>query len=59
MDKSITQDIRLSGAYHVISEAPYWDRFGTGQFTIWAYQRPPQPAGHLLNAPRGGRRGYR
>jgi hypothetical protein len=59
MDKSITQDIRLSGDYHVIAEAPYWDRFGTGQFTIWAYQRPAQPAGPPLNAPRGGRRGHR
>lgn len=38
VDKSITQDIRESADYHVIAEARYWDKFGTGQFTIWAYQ---------------------
>lgn len=40
VDKSITAAIRHSGDYRVIAEAPYWDQFGTGQFTIWAYQRP-------------------
>ena len=38
VDESITQDIRESADYHVIAEARYWDKFGTGQFTIWAYQ---------------------
>jgi len=47
VDKSITQDIRESGDYHVIAEARYWDKFGTGQFTIWAYQPPGgQPRGY-------------
>jgi hypothetical protein len=41
MDHSITQDIRSAGDYHVIAEAPYWDKFGTGRFTIWAYQPGP------------------
>ena len=41
MDHSITQDIRSAGDYHVIAEAPYWDKFGTGRFTIWAYQPRP------------------
>lgn len=40
VDKLITEDIRKSGDYHVIAEARYWDKFGTGQFTIWAYQPP-------------------
>ncbi len=40
MDKNITQDIRQSGDYRVIAEARYWDKFGIGQFTIWAYQPP-------------------
>ena len=43
IDHSITQDIRSAGDYHVIAEARYWDKFGTGQFTIWAYQ--PRPGG--------------
>jgi hypothetical protein len=42
VDRSITGDIRKAGDYHVIAEAPYWDKFGTGQFTIWAYQ-PSHP----------------
>ena len=42
MDKLITRYIRQSGRYHVIAEAPYWDKFGTGRFTIWAYQ-PAMP----------------
>jgi MFS family permease len=41
IDHSITQDIRSAGDYHVIAEARYWDKFGTGQFTIWAYQPRP------------------
>jgi hypothetical protein len=40
MDRVITRAIELSGGYHVIAEAPYWDKFGTGRFTIWAYQPP-------------------
>ena len=43
VDNSITQDMRSSGGYHVIAEAPYWDKFGVGRFTIWAYQPPPRP----------------
>ncbi len=42
VDKIITRDIRTFANYHVIAEAPYWDKFGTGQFTVWAYQ-PPRP----------------
>ena len=57
MDKSIAQDIRKTGDYHVIAEAPYWDRFGAGQFTIWAYRQSPAPHGRLLNVLRMGRRG--
>ncbi len=45
MDKLITRYIRQSGRYHVIAEAPYWDKFGTGQFTIWAYQPPHRQRG--------------
>ena len=40
MDKYIVQDITESGQYRIIAEARYWDKFGTGQFTIWAYQPP-------------------
>lgn len=46
-----------TGDYHVIAEAPYWDRFGAGQFTIWAYRQSPAPHGRLLNVLRMGRRG--
>jgi hypothetical protein len=42
VDSAITQDMRVFGGYHVIAEAPYWDKFGRGQFTIWAYT-PPHP----------------
>jgi hypothetical protein len=45
MDKNITQYIRESGQYHVIAEAKYWDKFGTGQFTIWAYKPSAQSNG--------------
>lgn len=45
MDKAITAAIRQSGDYRVIAEAPYWDEFGTGHFTIWAYQRPTRHPG--------------
>jgi putative flippase GtrA len=41
VDSSITQDMRVFGDYHVIAEAPYWDKFGKGQFTIWALKPPP------------------
>jgi hypothetical protein len=40
MDKIIAEAMRRSGDYHVIAEAPYWDKFGTGRFTIWAYSEP-------------------
>jgi hypothetical protein len=40
VDSAITQDMRVFGGYHVIAEAPYWDKFGRGQFTIWAYTPP-------------------
>jgi hypothetical protein len=55
VDKYITQDIRESADYHVIAEARYWDKFGTGQFTIWAYQPPP----HKTQPPRQHRRRHR
>lgn len=42
MDKIIAQAMRQSGDYHVIAEAPYWDKFGVGRFTIWAYSEPRQ-----------------
>jgi putative flippase GtrA len=42
VDNSITRDMREFGGYHVIAEAPYWDKFGKGQFTIWAYRSPPR-----------------
>jgi MFS family permease len=38
-DGQIAADIRQAGTYHVIAELPYWDKFGVGQFTVWAYQR--------------------
>jgi putative flippase GtrA len=38
VDSSITQDMRSYGGYHVVAEARYWDKFGKGQFTIWAYE---------------------
>jgi hypothetical protein len=44
VDKYIAQDIAQSGDYHIVAEARYWDKFGTGQFTIWAYQPRPVPA---------------
>ncbi|MGD0603630.1 MAG: hypothetical protein ABSA53_08530 [Streptosporangiaceae bacterium] len=50
IDRAITADIRGAGDYHVIAEAPYWDKFGTGQFTIWAYEPRPgsgRPQPHL------------
>ena len=43
VDKHIAQDIAQSGAYRIVAEARYWDKFGTGQFTIWAYQPHPVP----------------
>jgi hypothetical protein len=49
MDKVITRYIRQSGRYHVIAEAPYWDKFGTGQFTIWAYE--PSRTRHGVSPP--------
>ena len=42
VDSAITQDMRAFSDYHVIAEAPYWDKFGKGQFTIWAYRPPPR-----------------
>lgn len=55
MDKNITEYIRESGQYHVIAEAKYWDKFGTGQFTIWAY-RPSAKASGGSSWPRLDRR---
>jgi 4-amino-4-deoxy-L-arabinose transferase-like glycosyltransferase len=43
VDKYIVQDIKESGDYHIIAEARYWDKFGTGRFTIWAYQPRRSP----------------
>jgi hypothetical protein len=42
MDRIITQAMRQYRDYHVIAEAPYWDKFGVGRFTIWAYSEPRQ-----------------
>jgi hypothetical protein len=39
-DYSLVTDLREAGDYHLIAELPYWDQFGTGQFTVWLY-RPP------------------
>jgi 4-amino-4-deoxy-L-arabinose transferase-like glycosyltransferase len=39
VDSQIAAYIRQAGTYHVIAELPYWDKFGVGQFTVWAYQR--------------------
>ncbi len=58
MDRVITEAIRQSGDYHVIAEAPYWDKFGVGRFTIWAYQ-PPKQQPALLPTDIVGRREYR
>jgi hypothetical protein len=58
MDRVITEAIRQSGDYHVIAEAPYWDKFGIGRFTIWAYQ-PAKRQQALLPAHVVGRREYR
>lgn len=40
VDSQIAAYIRQAGTYHVIAELPYWDKFGVGQFTVWAYQAP-------------------
>jgi hypothetical protein len=44
MDNVITGQISRSHDYHVIAELPYWDKFGTGRFTVWAYAPPARPA---------------
>ena len=51
LDNVITSAISQSGDYRVIAELPYWDKFGTGRFTVWAYQ-PPR---HRSKTPRTGR----
>jgi hypothetical protein len=43
LDNVITSAISKSGDYRVIAELPYWDKFGTGRFTVWAYQPPLRP----------------
>ena len=40
VDRAIIKDMKKAGFYQRVAEAPYWDKFGTGQFTIWAYRRP-------------------
>lgn len=55
VDEYVTKAIRQSGDYHVIAEAPDWDSYGTGQFTIWAYQPPRAPSVHRLPASPGPR----
>jgi hypothetical protein len=50
-DNVITSEISRAHDYRVIAELPYWDKFGTGRFTVWAYappaarprQRPARP----------------
>src|SRR5215469_15507286 len=49
VDQLITKYIRQSRDYRVIAEAPYWDKFGIGRFTVWAYV--PAPALHRVSAP--------
>ena len=36
-DGVITSVISRSRGYQVIAELPYWDKFGSGRFTVWAY----------------------
>jgi Dolichyl-phosphate-mannose-protein mannosyltransferase len=45
VDSLITSVISASGDYRVIAELPYWDKFGTGRFTVWAYEPPAQRSG--------------
>jgi 4-amino-4-deoxy-L-arabinose transferase-like glycosyltransferase len=43
IDDRITADIRRYGGYHIVAEMPYADKFGKGQYTVWA--RLPGAAG--------------
>jgi 4-amino-4-deoxy-L-arabinose transferase-like glycosyltransferase len=36
IDNRITADIRRYGGYHIVAEMPYADKFGKGQYTVWA-----------------------
>jgi hypothetical protein len=49
VDSQIAAYIREAGTYHVIAELPYWDKFGVGQFTVWAYQAPRSSTQHNLS----------
>jgi hypothetical protein len=40
--------ISRSSGYQVIAELPYWDKFGSGRFTVWAYA--PAAAGRVRAA---------
>jgi hypothetical protein len=51
VDSFVTKAIHQSGDYHVIAEAPYWDSFGVGQFTVWAYQPKARPATGVAGSP--------
>jgi hypothetical protein len=56
IDSYVTKAIRQSGDYHVIAEAPDWDSFGTGQFTIWAYQPKAHPPARAAGPPAAANR---
>jgi hypothetical protein len=56
IDSYVTEAIRQSGDYHVIAEAPDWDSFGTGQFTIWAYEPKAHPPAGAAGPPAAAQR---
>ena len=47
----------------MIAELPYWDKFGTGRFTVWAYTPParpaPRPPRHAPHTRAGHHHGHR
>jgi hypothetical protein len=51
VDSFVSKAIHQSGDYHVIAEAPYWDSFGVGQFTVWAYQPKAAPGSRPAGSP--------
>jgi dolichyl-phosphate-mannose-protein mannosyltransferase len=55
VDSIVTKAIHQSGDYHVIAEAPYWDSFGVGQFTVWAYQPKAGPGSRPASSPAAAR----
>jgi hypothetical protein len=57
-DGVITSVISRSSGYQVIAELPYWDKFGSGRFTVWAYA-PAAAHRARATALRGSRRAHR